>query len=520
MLNLQFSATVTGTTPLTGTTTLISRGAFALRAYPVDSIISTLMMTLNNQSFTIQSSEIIPYLARFWKTKDMQSFPSFLDTYANYIDGLGAGNNPLGVYFDNIYPDSMLRGSYPLLFTNMSATGGTVSGNIMTPVFLPVLHHDDNDSLGFSGIKNMDFTFNWSPNLARIFSQALGANLTSINVTLGQPTLYMRYTSPPLGYVPRTLTYGTHDINRFITPCPQTGMTSTGMPPPPAQQNFDPARVTQTFVSTNIQLNCIPAYLIAFCRESNANLTSGSADTAMNISNVSINFDNISGILSSASEQDLWRMSHANGLQCTYQQWHGTTPSLAPAGTLPTSSVQVPTVGSFLKLVFGKDIMLAPNRYVGQVGAFNLSMNVTINAINPTPVLNPMFYIITVSPQKIVIHEDGQIQSILGISGEDGQYIPYHKVAKEFFGAGFTDWIKKVGHFLEPINKFLKDSKLISSVASSLGPVPYIGPVASQVGTIAKQYGYGEGDGGMQAYGEGGRIASRSELMRRIKKLS
>ena len=73
---------------------------------------------------------------------------------------------------------------------------------------------------------------------------------------------------------------------------------------------------------------------------------------------------------------------------------------------------------------------------------------------------------------------------------------------------------------LPSINKFLKDSKLISNVSSALSGVPYIGPIASVVGPFAKQHGYG--DGGMMVHGEGegGRVASRAELMRRIKKMS
>lgn len=495
-INLPFSADITCSGPPQGASVCIPKGYFSLRAYPLDSILSSLTMVLNNMSFTLQNSEIIPYMARFWKHKDMQSFPSFMDTYANYSDGVGSLNNPLSSYVDNVYPDSVLRGAYPLTITNLSGTNATVSGNIVCPIFLPVLMHDDNNSLGFTNIKTADYTFNWSSNLSRMFSSALGNLLTNISVTLGQPSLYIRYTSPPAGYVPRTLQYGSHDINRFITPVPLTSMSLSSNP-------------TVTFTSTNIQLNCVPAYIIVFCRESNNNLTVNSSDTAMNISNVSINFDNISGVLSSASEESLWGMSKSNGLQITYTQWKGVSPSFA-AGN------QICTTGSYLKLVFGKDIMLAMNAHLGKVGSFNLSLTITVNACNYNPVLNPMLYILTVAPSKIIIHEDGLIEQILGIQDNStANYIPYNKVGHQFFGAGFTDWVKKVGQFIHPINNFLKETKVLSSVASNFPQTKMIGNLLDKLG-----YGVEDGeDGGIVVGGNGGKVASRAELLRRISKL-
>lgn len=477
---------------------LLELGKDALRAYPIASITASDQLTLNNQQFVIQTSELVPYMARYWDQEHFSSFPSFLDTYQEYVDGFGANNNPLGSYADSINKHQ-LRGGYPMIIVN-GALASSIQATIYEPIWVPVLHKEFDNGLGFTNIRTCDLVSNYNSNLARIVSHALSnATLTNVSVTMGQPIVYMKYNTPPVGFVPRTIQYGSEDINRFITQCPTAPLAPN---------------VGVTFPSTNIQLNAIPKWMLVFCRESTGNLTYNSTDTALNISNISINFNNISGILSSASEVDLYKISAKNGLQDTWEQWHGVTSRLA---------TQVGTTGSFLKLYFGKDVTLAPNSFPGEVGAFNLSMTVTVKNVNQSsPIIAPQLYIITSTHQKLVIHEGGQIETILGVSGEEGEYMPYD-VAMEHYGGSFRDFLGKVGNFFtkvgKPVVDFLRNTKLISTVGKALSGVPIIGPAASTIGTVAERVGFGE-DGGMEVGGMpvGGRVMSRAELLRRARK--
>jgi len=530
VLHLPFVATIMGKPIGTNTDPCVAvPGRFALRAYAADQILNSITMTINNQTFTLQNSEIVGALARFWKTKEYLSFPNYLDNYSVYSEGVGTFNNPLAGY-DSSSKDNSLRGCYPLSISKITGIpfneGCIVSGVLICPVYLPVLVHDNHDSLGFCYVKTMDFVFNWATsNLSRMFSHAYGTdtttspppanNISSISVNLQQtaPALLMRYTTPPANFVyPDFISYGSHDINRFITvanPLPAITFDAvTGVMSQP----------TSEVTSTNIQLNCIPNYCIIFLREDNQNLTAASTDTAMNIYQISINFDNMSGILSSCREADLWKMSRANDLECNYAQYHGLVPLPKDAPPATTHLPQVGTVGSFLKLNFGKDITLSPNSWVGKVGAYNFSINVQYKQVSSVPLIKPNLYIITASPSKIIIYKDGLIESRLGIAEPAGpmNYISYHKVGRHFFGAGFADWAQKAYNIIKPIHDYVRDNKLISRGAEvfSYASDPRIVAPARLIANTAKRFGYG-GEGG-----DGGRVASREELLRRIKKLA
>ena len=488
-----------------GTTTgsaLLQSGYDAPRAYPIACITASDQLTINNQQFVIQTSELVPYMARFWKQSKFSGFPSYMDNYQVYADGAAANNNPLGAYF-NAIDHHQPRGGFPMVITN-GATASTITMDVYEPIWAPCLHRDFDDGLGFTNVRTCDLVSNYNTNLARIVCHALSlATLTSVTVAVGQPIVYMKYSSPPEGYVPHSITYGSEDLNRFITPL-GSALTSNS---------------STIITSTNMQLNAIPKWILVFCRESNANLTYASTDTATNISNVSINFNNVSGILSSASESQLYSISAENGLQDTWEQWHGVTSNLA---------TQVGTTGSFLKLFFGKDIALLPGTYPGQVGAFNLSMNVTVKNVNQSASITaPILYVITSVHQKLIFHEGGQIEAVLGITDQnDGVYMPYNSAMKHY-GGSFRSFATKVSKFFKPLVDFLKKSKMVSTIGNALGSMGV--PFASQIGSTAQRLGFGEGGMAVagrrprgravrgRGDGEGGMIASREELLDRIR---
>ena len=471
----------------TSGTAMLQGGYDALRAYPIACITNSDQLTLNNQTFVVQTSELVPYMARYWKQSNFSSFPSMLDNYQVYADGVSTINNPLGTYV-NAVNGNHCRGAYPMIIVN-GATSSTITATIFEPVWVPVLHREFGMGVGLTNVKSCDLVTNYSSNLARIISHALSsATISSISVALGQPSIYQMYCSPPAGSVPRPMVYSSEDLNRFITP--MATLTSNS---------------SVTVQSTNMQLNAIPKWILVFVRESNANLTHASTDTACRIDNVSINFCNVSGILSSASSHDLWKLSKSNGLQDTWEQWYGKVVKSDLSGVVGTS-------GSFMKLMFGKDITLQQGEFPGKVGAYNLSLSVTVTNVNQSSSLTaPVLYVITSVPQKVIIHEGGQVESVLGISGEEGEYVPYN-TAMEHYGGSFGDFIKKVGRIGSKVIGFLRDHKTISNIADMVAknvPHPVAQQIASQIGSTARSLGFGDD--------MGGGTMSRGELMKRVR---
>jgi len=458
----------------------------ALRAYPIASITNSCQVTINNNTMSMQVSDIVPALSHYIKHKKMPPYPWMLDKYAVYADGVAANNNPLGQYFNKISNDLVPRGAYPMVIVN-GATASSITATIFEVVWLPPFLMESDEGLGFSNVRTMDFVWNFSSNLSRIVSHATSsATFSSVSVALNQPTLYMKYTTPKMGYVPRTLQYGSHEINRYPT------SYSSALTP----------NSSATIVSTNMQLNAIPSHMYLFVREANANQTYASTDTYAVINGINLSFNNVSGIMSSASEMDIYNTSKQNGLQDDWEEYHGV---IANMGT------QVGTVGSVAKLAFGKDITLHSSDYVGKIGAYNLQVNVSVTNRNQSVnITSPTLYIVTITPSTLTIHESGHTDVILGVTPlTSGQYIPYSAINK-YYGGSFRDFIGKVGRFLSPINNFLKKTGLVSKIT---GIIPL--PGMSTVSSVAKSLGYGE-DG---ECGEGGRVMSRAELKRRMKKM-
>ena len=161
-----------------------------------------------------------------------------------------------------------------------------------------------------------------------------------------------------------------------------------------------------TLYSSNIQLSGIPDKLIVFVRQTVAPLTCSQAESYATITNISINFNNQAGLLSSMTPQQLYRSSVQSGLtNLSWDQFKGTAMSVPgsflatgqPCGTRTGYSgvganlagganpgIQyIPTTGTILVLSFAEVIQLTDEYYaLGSLGSFNLSMSVS--AVNNT----------------------------------------------------------------------------------------------------------------------------------------
>jgi hypothetical protein len=470
-----------------GTTTgsaLLQNGFDALRAYPISSILSNCQATINNQTFSLQTKQIVPYIAHYFKECKHTNFPSFLDKFAVYADGTNAVNNPLGSYLNSV-DGFQPRGGFPMIVVNGS-TSASITATITEPIMMPPFHMELQSGLGFSNVNSMSITCNFASTMSRIVSHALSnATLSSVSVTINQPILTMQYFTPKIGYIPRPLRYGSQEIVAF----------------PTQYSSALSSNASAVITSSNIQLNAIPSHLYVFVREADINLDYTKTDTFCNISGINLTFNNVTGILSSATEVDIFNIAKNNGLRDSWVDWHGFTSVLGGS--------KIGTTGSILKLCFGKDITLHSDNFVGQQGAFNLQLNVTATNYNQSAsITNPTLVIIAVTPSCLTFHETGQIENRLGVlPNQDSQYVPYSHVWKHY-GGSFMDVVNKVSGFVKPVGNFLRSSKLISNVASM---IPH--PVAQNVANVARSFGFDGEDG------EGGRVLSRQQLKSRLRRL-
>lgn len=482
-LQVQVALTSTG-----GTSLLSQAGNFAPRAFPIGSSIVNEQLTVNSQSFTLQTSDVIPSFSRYMGKKDIQTSPTFLDCYVNYVDGRGRVNNPLGV-FSSSFPEDKCspRGAFPYTVVSSAATALTLLYDFYEPVLIaPLLVEEFGSTLGFTNIRSLELVTNFQSDLTHIMSLALnGVTGLGVAVTIQAAEVFTTYTTPPPSYVPRPIAYRNLEISRFIS----------------QQSNIASGATSSNIVSQNLQLNCIPEFIMLSLRPNGSTSTYATADWVCNISNVNINFNNISGILSTSNEATLYAMSRENGLKDRFEVFHGYAPS---EGGI------VPTAGSWIKLMFGKDISLGgASEFVGKVGSYNLQVTLTATNQSGGLLTTPELVALVGYPSKLILHESGEAEKVLGVrEGEDGDYVAYDHL-KGYYGGSFKDVMAKIGSFLRPINDFLKKTKLVSNIASNI-PLP----MAQQIGEFAKIQGYGMG--GMHVGGDGGKIMSRAELKKRL----
>ena len=94
------------------------------------------------------------------------------------------------------------------------------------------------------------------------------------------------------------------------------------------------------------------------------------------ISNIVCNFNNQSGLLSSATQVDLWKMSMRNGSQQNFNEFYGFANILAPGG-VGTGDL-VPTTGAMLVLNPTVDFGLPNYLAAGSQGNFNFQFSLTL----------------------------------------------------------------------------------------------------------------------------------------------
>jgi hypothetical protein len=129
----------------------------------------------------------------------------------------------------------------------------------------------------------------------------------------------------------------------------------------------------------------------------------------LTINNISISFNNKSGILASTNQQQLFNLSAKNGCCQTWQEFSG----LANANSLLGNGVSVPMLGSVLVLNPSLDFGLDDFLSASSLGQFNLL--VTLNVSNQYDYsVQPELIVITAS-SGLFITEAGVSSTYLGI---------------------------------------------------------------------------------------------------------
>ena len=282
-------------------------------------------------------------------------------------------------------------------------------------VISPFIWADDYEvSTGLFGIQNIQLLMNFQNPVAggRLLRVAnnfgnfgTGAAGTTGVVTNQQLVTVTGQTSP--------FTYTAVNI-QYLTPSLDVPLPAKNIVPYMDYPRYISQQSTGSIPATNFTLNCggpptgtpltsqtitlpaIPDLLMIYVKPNAYQATvSGSlvpdplqGDWVLPITNISVNFDNFAGLLSSHTQEELYRMSVRNGLEMDFDQWRGYATTAQQQAYLGGGSVsgaavgvagsQLPLTGGPLLLKPGRDIVLQAGQAPSLVGNFVLQFSLTV----------------------------------------------------------------------------------------------------------------------------------------------
>ena len=542
----------------------------ALAPFPLHSLVTTMTATINNNTISQNMMDTLPILLRMVDSEEFAKYdsmtPTALDYLADYRDGvkpmdfqlgLNAGEQPCAYRpgttdtveadgtFAGVRPQSYLSHANNILGYDMNRPAGTayyhkprgawklkalyaLNGankiiprladttvyaqfEVTEPLLLsPFVFGSGFGKQGFYGIQTMNFNMNINSNAARAWRSAVftGAGTKTVEVEgFSNSQLLFQFLTPHASDMldPRNV------VPFYEFPVFRTS-NNAALPAMPlygtakADGTFtDPTKVT--IQSTNLQLSGIPDKLIIFCRKRVADLKCSDTDSYATITNISINFNNQAGLLSSMTQEQLFRNSIQSGLvNMSWDEFCGSTISATGVGAansqtrsaysgvgarIGTPGFQLsPTTGTILVLSFAEVIQLTEEYYApGSLGSFNLQMAVTLQNNQYTDWAENSYELIIMPMNTgVFVNERGTSSTFLSLLTKQDvldalQQQPYaSSEIRRMVGGGFLDSLKSALGWVK--------GKL-PAVRGVLENIP--NPYAQTGANVLKTMGYGQG---------------------------
>jgi len=378
----------------------------ALQAFPFNSLLTTATAQINNTTASVNLQDVLPSLLRMNDSRELYRFnsttPSLPDqAYGDFADAILTNNNPLASYNTSSYDiDQQPRGAFPVVVTlvHTPAVGPvdaspistsltdtwviTVQTVVSEPLFLSpfIFGNPEFNCQGLLGINNMTFTLNVDATCKRLFSSAnkyiktiaLGTSTnpngftstTAIGISTqpSAPALLLKFLSTQPSDLVQTKNIVPYmDFPRYLTNSANSTTITSGS--------------TATLTSSNLQINQIPDMFLINVRIPMSSQTYQNPSSFLTINSVSINLNNQSGLLSSSSQYDLWRLSIKNGSTQSWLEFSGQ--SLVNDNATGVG-VLIPTTGSLLVLNPAYDLSLPDYISCGSLGNYNFQFQCSV----------------------------------------------------------------------------------------------------------------------------------------------
>ena len=513
-MEFTFEVTLTGTAGSSGY--IYNKDFDAPRFMPIAQCTSSIQVQLNNENLNLNTYQFLNPLLNLNTTQEELNsycsiFPSMRDNMQNYNDCYdqpslkGIVNNPLTTWGQAPANIIQPRGAWKVSVVSNPLVGNGNPGVAVVrftsrePLILaPFLLN--NFGPGIVGISGMIITLNFTSSLARVWSHnnensassvlnAMNAATPGVRVTIVEnPAIHNTWISLPEDYpVPATTMQKFSTVNYYPTNIPGAVASNT----------------TREFTSQNISLDSTPTRAIVVVMPIQDEITPYTSDSFGSIEQVSINFDNNTGINASCSTVDLFLQAKRNGYLGTYFDW-------------------TEGVGSVYPIDFGINCPInSTTSAAGAQGKVNLQVFVKVRNINQTKAVTFNLVIVTIN-NGLLINNMGNLQQKNSILTQadviKARQIPYvsnketAEVSKSFFGGSLSGGAFTLARLATDVGKahnWIKKNNAISKVINYGAQTLGMKPSRNLTNAIAG-YGYPTG-----ASFSGGAVMSNQQLGKR-----
>lgn len=462
-------------------------GVDAPRAFPVNQITSNLQLNLNSQSFSQQVNQYIEPLLRYDNSRVMgrtnySLTPTMQDTYQAYDDftTYGSGKNVLANYGENDGRDP--RGGFSgiqvvsqYLVGSADGTPSAGLGSVMIAevdceftenIFVSPLGWGKMDKRGLYGISTMSIVLNIDSNYKNLIwshdQVSSGKVIQDIELGYGVttpgfanlPELHVTYITPQFGTpMPMENLYEYNNIAAYLN----------------TQQGSVPPQGIQTVNVNVVQLDSVPSHIFIFAKKRVQDKTYNDPDCYARIRGITMTFGNVSGILSDATEQQLYKISCNNGSKQSWNEWSK-------------------YVGSVLCVSFARDISMGMENVVGALGQYQVQYKLNIQNLSRQAITYDVNTIVVYDGFVRVEGRSVYLQNNLGPIKSVYNSPTVRNVEwagmDQFTGAGFKSFLKSAGK--KGLSLATKEAKKYGPdlIQMALSEIPGVGPA---LGLAAKE---------------------------------
>ena len=466
---------------------IVANGLFSLRSFPLQKALDTVQLTINNQSMSINIGDMLSALEHYNASAQLKStsyskcavYPiAFCQEFNNLA---GTVRSPLAPASSSIDQSLVHNAPFTVVsgnsITAANASAATVIDFVSTEaLFISPLYWGDcsgNDS-GFYGVKTMDFTFNFNSNAGNrmiaidplgIYSSDATARAIALNCVASfnnfspafsytnenTPALLFQYITPQLvdrgNPMQQVLNYPYVNLERYPSALGSAATAvSSGVP-----------AAAVTINSTNVQLNSIPTKLYIFARANNSQMEKNpySPDSFCRLASLNLQWGNRSGLLASASMQQLYDISVRAGCMQSFADWAGLGRAKGaanalgadiPCGLVTQQYFGTGTVMAIDPIDLGLDSIDAP----GKLDQITLQVNATWQWLSTGPAVGLDMYVVAVSAGVFTLF-NGQASSLIGVLNStdilnshaqtESKMMDYFET-KSIYGGGFLSDLK------------------------------------------------------------------------------